>query len=133
MCQRSSEPSVFNLGLSAPAPTKYRELSVGGSHLLSSSRPIACLLTIFDDGEMPRAGPDVCFDPGAALFPNEKKLMDNFRRVLGLFAASLVATAAPALADTYHLADFSGHLNGGNANVKAPFNSVITQGGPVAA
>jgi PEP-CTERM motif len=58
--------------------------------------------------------------------------MDNFRRALGLLAASLVATAAPALADTYHLADFSGHLNGGNANVKAPFNSVITQGGPVA-
>ena len=57
--------------------------------------------------------------------------MIMFRRALGLLAASLVATAAPALADTYHLADFSGHLNGGAANVKAPFNSVITQGGPV--
>ena len=37
----------------------------------------------------------------------------------------------PALADTYHTATFTGNINPGSANVKAPFNSVLTQGGPI--
>lgn len=41
-----------------------------------------------------------------------------------------IATVA-AFAGTYYSADFSGNLAGGSANVKAPFNSVLTQGGPV--
>jgi hypothetical protein len=57
------------------------------------------------------------------------------RTLLSLFAAAAVTTtllaSAPATAITYQAADFSGQLSPGNANVKAPFNSVITQGGPV--
>jgi hypothetical protein len=29
------------------------------------------------------------------------------------------------------MATFTGHINSGNANVRAPFNSVLTQGGPI--
>jgi hypothetical protein len=34
-------------------------------------------------------------------------------------------------ADTYHLDTFTGNISPGSANVKAPFNSVLTQGGPI--
>jgi len=40
-------------------------------------------------------------------------------------------TAISAFADLYNVANFSGHLSGGSANVKSPFSNVISQGGPV--
>ena len=46
-------------------------------------------------------------------------------------ATWVVAATISAFADTYHLATFTGHINPGNANVKTPFNSVLTQGGPI--
>jgi hypothetical protein len=46
-------------------------------------------------------------------------------------AALAIAVHIPAFADTYHAATFTGHISPGSANVKAPFNSVITQGGPI--
>lgn len=58
-------------------------------------------------------------------------LMKLFGRVISALPVFVMTAAAPALADTYHIADFSGHLAGGSANVKAPFNSVLTQGAPV--
>lgn len=39
------------------------------------------------------------------------------------FLAALLATASPALGATLMQADFTGAINGGNANVKAPFNT----------
>lgn len=49
-----------------------------------------------------------------------------------VFAAVLVVIAnIPLFADTYHSADFSGAINSGAANVKIPFNAIISQGGPV--
>lgn len=47
-------------------------------------------------------------------------------------AAALAFAAAPALADTYTQADFSGHISPGNANVKPPFaGNGFTQGDPI--
>lgn len=52
--------------------------------------------------------------------------------IIAVFAALLVVVAnLPALADTYHTADFSGAINGGSANCKAPFDTIISQGGLV--
>ncbi len=52
--------------------------------------------------------------------------------VITAFVAATVAAAnIPAFADTYHTATFTGNINGGSANCKAPFDSVITQGGPI--
>jgi hypothetical protein len=55
-------------------------------------------------------------------------------RIYLIVAASAILVfifTIPAFGDTYHTATFTGHINPGNANVKAPFNSVLTQGGPI--
>lgn len=57
--------------------------------------------------------------------------MNRLTRAFIVLSALVLVSATPALADSYHFADFSGNLNGGSANVKAPFNSVLTQGGPI--
>jgi hypothetical protein len=52
--------------------------------------------------------------------------------LIAAFSAILVFVAnIPAFADTYHTATFTGNINPGNANVKIPFNSVLTQSGPI--
>jgi hypothetical protein len=51
--------------------------------------------------------------------------------IAGLVMLMTLALASPGLADTYHSADFSGSINGGNSNCKYPFNTIISQGGPV--
>jgi hypothetical protein len=51
---------------------------------------------------------------------------------IAVFSAILVLTVnIPGFADTYHMATFTGNINPGNANVKAPFNAVLTQSGPI--
>jgi len=60
--------------------------------------------------------------------------MKSFSRwwVIAIFAALLVVVVnLPAFADTYHTADFSGAIFGGNANCQPPFDTVISQGGPI--
>ena len=47
-------------------------------------------------------------------------------RTLGI--AALLMSFSAANADTYISANFSGQIAGGNANVKAPFTAVLTQG-----
>jgi hypothetical protein len=59
-------------------------------------------------------------------------LKKNRIYLIAAFTAMLVIVAyIPAFADTYHTATFTGHINSGSANVKTPFNSVLTQGGPI--
>jgi hypothetical protein len=53
------------------------------------------------------------------------------RRTLHVLMVLTALTVPAAFADSYQLANFSGNFNGGSANVKAPFSSVITQGGPI--
>jgi len=53
------------------------------------------------------------------------------RRILAFAVTMMLITATAAFADTYHTASFTGNLNGGSANVKAPFSGVITQGGAI--
>jgi hypothetical protein len=52
-----------------------------------------------------------------------------FVALLVLFAT--ICAANSALATSYSTATFTGHINGGNANDKAPFNLVTTQGDPI--
>jgi hypothetical protein len=53
----------------------------------------------------------------------------------GIIAAFVIAlvvvTNIPVFADTYHIADFSGAISGGSANCKPPFDTIISQGGPI--
>jgi hypothetical protein len=49
----------------------------------------------------------------------------------GLAVMLVVFTNIPVIADSYYSADFSGAINGGSANCKYPFNTIISQGGPV--
>jgi hypothetical protein len=42
----------------------------------------------------------------------------------------LLSTFA-AFGDTYHIVDFTGSINPGNANVKSPFTGTFTQSGPI--
>src|SRR3954469_21081143 len=53
------------------------------------------------------------------------------QRTLHVLVVLTALTVPAAFADSYQLANFSGNFNGGSANVKAPFNSVVTQGGPI--
>jgi hypothetical protein len=46
----------------------------------------------------------------------------HFNRTLLIAVGLALAAPAAALADAYTLANFSGAINGGNANVKAPFS-----------
>lgn len=60
--------------------------------------------------------------------------MKSFYRisVMSIFTVALfIAANIPVFADTYHNATFTGNISPGNANVKAPFNSVLTPGGPI--
>lgn len=59
------------------------------------------------------------------------KSLYRFFVITAFVAAMVVAVSIPVFADTYHTATFAGNINGGSANCKAPFNSVITQGGPI--
>jgi PEP-CTERM motif len=51
--------------------------------------------------------------------------------IAAFLAIWIIGVTVPAFADTYHTATFTGHINPGGANVKVPFNSVLTQGGPI--
>lgn len=59
------------------------------------------------------------------------KSSSRFCLIAAFLAMWVVGATIPAFADTYHTATFTGHINPGNANVKTPFNSVLTQGGPI--
>jgi hypothetical protein len=55
----------------------------------------------------------------------------RFWLIAGLAVVWIVYASMPAFADTYHTANFSGSIAPGNANVKAPFDAIISQSGPV--
>lgn len=59
------------------------------------------------------------------------KLFSKLYILAGLTVMLVVFANIPVIADTYHSADFSGSINGGSANCKYPFNTIISQGGPV--
>ena len=59
------------------------------------------------------------------------KSSSRFCLIAAFLAMWVVGATIPAFADTYHTATFTGHINPGNANVRAPFNSVLTQSGPI--
>lgn len=52
--------------------------------------------------------------------------MKSWSIALGMTVAVLTSNIASA--DVYTSANFSGAINGGNANVKSPFNAIISQG-----
>lgn len=55
----------------------------------------------------------------------------RFCLIAAFVAMWVMETTIPVFADTYHLATFTGNINPGNANVRVPFNSVLTQGSPI--
>jgi hypothetical protein len=59
------------------------------------------------------------------------KSVYRFFVIVAVTASLVVVVNIPVFADTYYTATFTGNINGGNANCKAPFNSVISQGGPI--
>ena len=57
--------------------------------------------------------------------------MISLRKVVAAFAL-LAGLSGPAFADPYHMATFTGAINGGNANVKSPFSgNGFTQSDPL--
>jgi len=46
-------------------------------------------------------------------------------------AVTVIVSAVPSFADTYHLATFTGAIYGGGANAQSPFSPSITQGGAI--
>jgi hypothetical protein len=60
--------------------------------------------------------------------------MKSFSRwcvLAGLTVMWVVFANFPVFADTYHSADFSGGIFGGSANCLPPFDTIISQSGPV--
>ncbi len=55
----------------------------------------------------------------------------RFSAIAALATVLVVAGSTFSFADTYNLVTFTGNINPGNANVKSPFNSVLTQGGAI--
>jgi hypothetical protein len=51
--------------------------------------------------------------------------------IVGVVTLLVAVANLSAFADTYHQADFSGAIFGGNANCQPPFNTIISQGGPI--
>jgi hypothetical protein len=76
----------------------------------------------------------LCFQQlalGHSIAPRDVMFPPSILRTLLVLVALMATTVTVASADTYHSASFTGNFNPGSANVKAPFSSVITQGGPI--
>jgi hypothetical protein len=59
------------------------------------------------------------------------KLKNRLFTIATILVLAGIAINIPAFADTYNLATFTGSISSGSPNVKAPFNSVLTQGNPI--
>jgi hypothetical protein len=60
------------------------------------------------------------------------KTSSRFCVVVALATVLVVAANISSFADSYHFATFTGNINPGNENVKAPFKLVLTQSGLMA-
>lgn len=59
------------------------------------------------------------------------KSLSSYLSILVVAAVLVIIGNNPLLADTYYTANFSGSISGGAANCKPPFDTIISQGGPV--